>query len=98
MDQFLEVVVQQPSEAMRARLYSAAGLHAGAWLGTFPVTCMTTVRARHWQLAMLVRLGGAIPELMPVAGVTPLCGGCSQQHDSFGFHPGICRVGNRRGL
>ena len=98
VDQFLEVVVQQPSEAMRARLYSAAGLHAGAWLGTFPVTCMTTVRARHWQLAMLVRLGGAIPELMPVAGVTPLCGGCSQQHDSFGFHPGICRVGNRRGL
>jgi hypothetical protein len=47
VDQFLEVVVQQPSEAMRARLYSAAGLHAGAWLGTFPVTCMTTVRARH---------------------------------------------------
>jgi hypothetical protein len=27
---------------MRARLYSAAGLHAGAWLGTFPVTCMTS--------------------------------------------------------
>ena len=57
MDQFLEVVAQQPSAAMRARLYSAAGLHAGAWLGTFPVTRMTTVRARHWQLAMVVRLG-----------------------------------------
>ena len=94
----MEVVAQQPSMQHRARVYSAAGQHAGAWLGTFPMTCMTTVRARHFQLALALRLGCELPELGAVAGVAPVCGGCQGPHDTYGFHPGICRAGNRKGL
>ena len=98
VSRFLEVVAQQPSMQHRARVYSAAGQHAGAWLGTFPMTCMSTVRARHFQLALALRLGCELPELGAVAGVAQICGGCQGPLDAYGFHPGVCRVGNRVGL
>ena len=55
----------------------------------------------HYQLALRARLGVALPELMPrdeAGGSTPVCGGCGEHHDSYGFHPSCCRSGNREGL
>ena len=56
--------------------------------------------ARHYQLALAMRLGCALPELVPVRGQRPHCGAaaCDARHDEFGFHPGACRAGNRWGL
>ena len=81
-------------------MVSACGVHAGAWLAVFPMTMWATARARHYQLALAMRLGCALPELMPVRGQRPPCGAaaCGAQHDEFGFHPGACRAGNRWGL
>ena len=55
---------------------------------------------RHFQLALAMRLGCALPELLPVRGARPICGAaaCGALHDEFGFHPGVCRAGNRWGL
>ena len=90
----------QPGDRHRARFLSAGGLGAGAWLGTFPITVMGTARARHFQLALLMRVGGELPELAPVRGWQYPCGArvCGGLHDSYGFHPGTCRAGNRYGL
>ena len=86
-------------DASRARLLSAGGLHAGSWLTVFPMTPWATVRGRHYQLGLCMRLGIPLPELMPVPpDLAPMCGGCATRHDPIGSHPSICRVGNRRGL
>ena len=94
------VLQSQPGDRHRARFLSAGGLGAGAWLGTFPITVMGTARARHFQLALLMRVGGELPELAPVRGWQYPCGArvCGGLHDSYGFHPGTCRAGNRYGL
>ena len=44
--------------------------------------------------------GGELPELAPVRGWQYPCGArvCGGLHDSYGFHPGTCRAGNRYGL
>ena len=81
-----------------ARLRSAAGEHAGSWLAVFPLTRWTTARGRDYQLALCLRLGAVLPELVPVRGVRVRCGGCTEELDEFGFHPGICRGGNRHSL
>ena len=52
------VLQSQPGDRHRARFLSPGGLGAGAWLGTFPITVMGTARARHFQLALLMRVGG----------------------------------------
>ncbi len=90
----------QPDDRHRARLRSAGGLHGGTWLAVFPMTMWTTARARHYQLALALRLGHPLPELLGARGEAPLCGapGCGAAHDAFGFHPGTCRTGNRYGL
>ena len=90
----------QPDDRHRARVLSAGGQHAGAWLAVFPMTMWATARARHFQLALAMRLGCALPELLPVRGAHPICGAaaCGALHDEFGFHPGVCRAGNRWGL
>jgi hypothetical protein len=64
------------------------------------MTMWATARARHYQLALAMRLGCALPELVPVRGQRPPCGAlaCDAHHDEFGFHPGACRAGNRWGL
>ena len=84
----------------QARLLSAGGLCAGHWLGVWPISRLGTARARHYQLALALRLGLPLPELAadPVSGLRPACGGCGMLHDAFGWHPGQCRAGNRRGL
>ena len=95
---------QQPDQLHRARLLSAGGQHAGQWLTVFPITIWGTVRARHYQIALRLRLGCVLLEFAPVHGVAPVCGGgratdgCGELHDMFGFHPGACRRGNRFGL
>ena len=49
-------------------------------------------------MALCLRLGAVLPELVPVRGVRVRCGGCTEELDEFGFHPGICRGGNRHSL
>ena len=65
-----------------------------------PPKCMTmhsTARGRHYQLALALRLGLELPELLPVRGVAPKCA-CGLPHDPYAFHPGVCRRGNRASL
>ena len=65
---------------------------------TCPLNEHPVARDGHFQLALALRLGCELPELGAVAGVAPVCGGCQGPHDTYGFHPGICRAGNRKGL
>ena len=90
----------QPDDRHRARVLSAGGLHAGSWLCVFPMTMHATARARHYQLALALRLGLELPELLPAQGVRFKCGAahCGADHDAYAFHPGVCRAGNRHGL
>ena len=39
----------QPDVRHQARVLSAGGQHAGAWLSVFPMTMWATARARHYQ-------------------------------------------------
>ena len=60
---------QQLDDRQRARLLSAGGQQAGAWLCIFPVSVWSTVRARHYQLALCMSLGSCvIPELQALLG------------------------------
>jgi hypothetical protein len=95
-----ELVLQlQPDARHRARVLSAGGLHAGSWLCVFPITMHGTARARHYQLALALRLGLELPELLSVRGERVKCGAkCGAEHDVYAFHPGVCRAGNRKGL
>ena len=99
-DRLAAVLQAQPDVRHQARVLSAGGQHAGAWLSVFPMTMWATARARHYQLALAMRLGCALPELLPVRGARSICGAaaCGAHHDEFGFHPGACRAGNRWGL
>ena len=95
-----EVLNSQIDDKQRARVLSAGGLHAGSWLAAFPVTPWTTARGRHYSLALNMRLGIPLPELLSAQGRPKLCtaGKCGQQHDVFGFHPSMCRAGKQWGL
>ena len=95
-----EVLSMQKDDRQRARVLSAGGHHAGSWLAAFPVSLWTTARGRHYSLALNMRLGRPLPELLSNLGTPKFCGasGCAQQHDVFGFHPSMCRAGNRWGL
>ena len=89
-----QLLTQQTSPAQRARLLSAGGSFAGTWLSIFPTRPISTARARHYQLALLLRLGLPIQEL-----TVPLpCSGCNLQHDIYGHHVSGCKKGNRSGL
>ncbi len=94
-----EVLDAQPEPRHRARLISAGGSHAGAWLGAFPVSKWLTARGRHYQLALCMRLGATLTDLVRDEGDEVMCGGCKERvHDAFGFHPSVCKAGNRGGL
>ena len=84
---------QQLDDRQRARLLSAGGQQAGAWLCVFPVSVWSTVRARHYQLALRMRLGCVIPELQALLAAARPCW-CGAALDVYGFHPGLCRAGN----
>ena len=47
-----------------------------------------------------MRVGHALPELLDAGAVRYCCGAasCGAELDAFGFHPGICKGGNRGGL
>ena len=49
---------------------NAPQLHAGSWLCVFPITMHATARARHYQLALTLRLGLELPELLAVQELT----------------------------
>jgi hypothetical protein len=95
-----DVLGMQTDDKQRARVLSAGGHHAGTWLAAFPISLWTTARGRHYSLALNMRLGQPLPELLSNLGTPKFCGakGCGQQHDPFGFHPSMCRAGNRWGL
>ena len=67
------VLQLQPDARHRARVLSAGGLHAGSWLCVFPITMHATARARHYQLALALRLGLELPELLPAPGAHVRC-------------------------
>ena len=52
----------------RARVLSAGGHHAGTWLAAFPISLWTTARGRHYSLALNMRLGQPLPELLSNLG------------------------------
>ena len=94
-----EVLDAQPEPRHRARVISAGGSHAGAWLGAFPVSRWLTARGRHYQLALCMRLGATLIDLVRDEGEEVLCGGCKERaHDAYGCHPSVCKAGNRGGL
>ena len=94
-----DVLDSQPDPRHRARLISAGGSHAGAWLGAFPVSKWLTARGRHYQIALCMRLGAPLTDLVRDVGDEVRCDGCKERaHDAFGFHPGVCKAGNRGSL
>jgi hypothetical protein len=95
---FEALLRELPDDRHRARLYSARGQFAGAWLGAFPVTGRLRVRPRLYWLALALRVGLPIRGLLPVQGVPTRCGGCGLAHDEFGFHPSSCKAGNRQAM
>jgi len=90
-----EVLGEQTDRAHRARVLSAGGPGAGAWLRGIPVTDRMRAAPAVFRLALVLRLGVPIPEL---GGCVTSCGGCGAAHDCFGRHPSVCGSGNRLGL
>eukprot|EP00966_Prymnesium_polylepis_P015721 363121-Prymnesium_polylepis.1 len=54
---------EQPDRRERTRVCSAAGQHAGAWLGAVPVSDRLRAHPRLCQLALCMRLGVEISDL-----------------------------------
>ena len=88
---YASVLERQPDERHRARFLSAAGQHAGAWLGVIPITPIRRVRTPVYRTALRQRLGA------PLGFLGHACGGCGLDYDDFGFHVGVCGRGNRGG-
>ena len=86
---------EQPDDRERARVCSAAGQHAGAWLGAVPVSDRLRALPRHFQLALCMRLGAPISDLAELP--RPARCACGAAHDEGGWHPSSCRQGNRGG-
>ena len=92
------VLAEQPCERHRARLRSAGGISAGAWLDVMPVSDRLRAAPRLFWLALCMRLGMPIADLLPVDGRVPTCLACGAEHDAFGRHPSVCRTGNRASM
>jgi hypothetical protein len=63
-----DVLGMQTDDKQRARVLSAGGHHAGTWLAAFPISLWTTARGRHYSLALNMRLGQPLPELLSNLG------------------------------
>ena len=87
------VRAEQPDRRERTRVCSAAGQHAGAWLGAVPVSDRLRALPRSYQLALCMRLGVEISDLAELP--RPALCVCGAAHDAFGWHPSVCRKGNR---
>ena len=70
---------EQPDDRERARVCSAAGQHAGAWLGAVPVSDRLRALPRHFQLALCMRLGAPISDLAELP--RPARCACGAAHD-----------------
>jgi hypothetical protein len=58
-----------------------------------------TARGRHYQIALCMRLGAPLTDLVRDVGDEVKCDGCKERaHDAFGFHPSVCKAGNRGSL
>ena len=91
-DDLLEQLPADHNAYHRARLISCGGPHAGSWLGALPVAAATTVTSASWQMALALRLGVPVKELMS-GDVRCACGAVV---DPYGAHYGSgCKVGNR---
>ena len=87
----------QVDDVGRARVASCGGSHAGRWLDCIPTALQLTAHARHYQLALAMRLGVALPEVVEASQAQRRCV-CTATHDCYGRHPGLCRRGNRAAL
>ena len=58
----------QPDDRERARVCSAAGQHAGAWLGAMPVSQRLRALPRMFQLGLCMRLGAPISDVRLLSG------------------------------
>ena len=90
-----DALALQPSTRHRARLVSAAGAYAGAWLGVLPSSDGHTARPAIYRLALCLRLGMPLHELEAAPGTR--CSACNVFLDVYGFHPGTCKSGNAGG-
>ena len=69
---------EQPDGRERARVCSAAGQHAGAWLGAVPVSDRLRALPRQFQLALCMRLGAPISACR-AAEACAVCVWCCRQ-------------------
>ena len=91
-----DTLALQPSAQHRARLVSAAGAYAGAWLGVLPSNNDGhAARPAAYRLALCLRLGMPLHELE--AAPATHCSACDMFLDVYGFHPGTCKSGNAGG-
>ena len=90
----LAALLSRLDPAGRARVRSAGGQWGGQWLEALPTHHRLRASARHYSLALALRLGAVIPGALGAA-----CRGCGEAvHDAFGRHPSACRKGNRGSL
>ena len=87
-----DVLALQPDARHRARLASASGAYAGAWLGKMPIDADDAPRPEVYRIALCLRLGAPLHELQ--FRQQHRCPSCDAPLDVYGFHPGTCKKGN----
>jgi len=90
VEMYEDVLKLQPDARHRARLASASGAYAGAWLGRLP-TGDDYEQPHIYRAALCLRLGAPFDELLLRQH---RCPSCAAPLDAFGFHPGTCKKGN----
>ena len=90
-----DVARLQPDGRHAARLASASGMYAGAWLATMPLARHTSAAPYTFRTALCMRLGAPLDELRAAGGSEGHpCPNCGEPLDLYGFHPGTCKRGN----
>ena len=94
VEMYEDVAALQPDARHRARLASAGGAYAGAWLGRLP-THDDYEQPQIYRAALCLRLGAPFDELLLRGGAQQQrCPSCAGHLDEFGLHPGTCKKGN----
>ena len=89
VEMYEDVLALQPDARHRARLISAGGAYAGAWLGKMPTD--DDAAPNLYRTALCLRLGAPFAELQ---FRQQCCPNCNTLLDVYGFHPGTCKRGN----